>query len=399
MSFHIPFLTLLFLLLGLGAALFALISVLDGFAFLRAVRRTLRRKALFRGRALLLIPVRGMDPTLAESLEALLNQEYEDYRVVFITDEGDPVAGHLEELKGGLDAAVLQAEARQGCSGKIAALLTGLSQIDPEDEVVVFADSDIVPDRRWLRHLLAPLADARVAAVTGYRWYFPLGGGLGPGLQSAWNSAAANVMFRPRWAYLWGGSYAIRRTVLEELDIASRWQRVLSDDMVMTRTLKDQGHAVAFAPRATVGNYTGATWREVVRWTNRQACLALLYNPAMRRLTLPYALQIGSLILAAVAFALAPLGSLFLVAGVLLLAPTLLGLVKGGIRRHAFSLAMPAFRERFRHHRAWFYLGTFVLPFLMLHNVRRATRMSAFEWRGKVYRFTSPEEIVVETKQ
>ncbi len=132
-----------------------------------------------------------------------------------------------------------------------------------------------------------------------------------------------------------------------------------------------------------------------MKWTDRQACLALLYAPAMRRLTLPYAVYAGSVILAALAFALAPASVSFLVAGTLLLSPVYLGLLKGGVRKAAFRAAMPEFTPEFSRHRTFFYLATAMLPVLMLLNVRRASRMSEFEWRGKVYSFSSPEDVSV----
>ncbi|MFQ5986205.1 MAG: glycosyltransferase [Thermoplasmata archaeon] len=398
MSLLLQLLLGLLLALGIGSTLFALISLADGVRFSRRVAASLRSTDAYDARAAILVPVRGSDPTLDRMLEALAGQEYEDYRVIFVTDPEDPVEERLRQADLGRPTTVLQASLRAGCSGKIAALLTGLGNLEKGDDVVVFADSDVVPDRLWLRSLVAPFHDAKVAASTGYRWYLPLRGGLGPALQSAWNSAAANVLFSPRWQYLWGGSYAIRRAVLEKVEVVSRWERSLSDDMVMTQTLRERGLGIAFAPRATVANYADGTWKDIVRWTNRQACLALLYNPAMRRLTLPYAIHVGSLVLALLAFALTPLNPTFLAAAALLLSPVYLGLGKGALRRSAFARSMPAFQDEFRRHRFWFYLATALLPFLMLYNVRKAAQMSAFEWRGKVYRFTSPEDIVVETE-
>ncbi|MFQ5908809.1 MAG: glycosyltransferase [Thermoplasmata archaeon] len=386
------------LALGIGSSLLALISLADGIRFSRRMAASLQETATYEGRAAVLMPIRGSDPTLNRTLKALSGQDHAEFRVVFITDPEDPVAGRLREANLRGPTTILEASPRSECSGKISALLTGLEHLEEGDDVVVFADSDIVPDRRWLDSLLAPLQDANVAASTGYRWYFPLRGGLGPGLQSAWNSAAANVLFSPRWQYLWGGSYTIRRSVLDQLDIASRWDQSLSDDMVMTQTLREQGLTMSFAPRATVANYTGETWRDVLLWTNRQTLLALLYNPAMRRLTLPYALHVGSFVLAWVALALSPFHPLLLLPAVLLLSPAYLGLVKGALRRSAFARSMPAFQDAFRRHRFWFYLGTFLLPFLMLYNVRKATHMTSFEWRGKTYRFTSPRDIQVETE-
>ncbi len=200
-------------------------------------------------------------------------------------------------------------------------------------------------------------------------------------------------MFTPRWMYLWGGSCVIRRQVLESLPIEGRWRRSLSDDMVLTQALKEEGHAIAFAPQATVANEADGTLREVLHWTNRQACMALLYAPAMARLTLPYGLYAGSVVLGLVAASLLPIAQGFFLPAILLLSPLVLGLLKNALRRAAFRLAMHSFRVPFSRHRGWFYLAAAVLPFVMLLNVRRARRMREFTWRGKRYRFRGPDDV------
>lgn len=385
----------LFLALGAAALAFGLISLADGVRFRRRVTQSLGVRPGFAPRAAVLVPVRGIDPTLDRTLEALTSQRYEPYRLLFLVDPGDEAEAWLRDRELPPEAEVVPSEPRGSCSGKIAALLAGLDRLRPGEEVVVFADSDIVPDRDWLAHLVAPLQDPGVTAATGYRWYFPRNGGWGPALQAAWNGAAANVMFHPRWSYLWGGSTAIRRETLEEVEIRALWQDVLSDDMVLTQALKARGRRTAFVPRATVATYTDASLAEAVAWTHRQACLALLYHPAMRRLTLPYALYAGSVLLAVVAGALAPLSPLLPWAALLLLSPAYLGLAKSALRRGAFRRAMPSFRSDFRRGRLRFSLAALLLPFLMLVNVRRAARMRAFRWRGRTYRFRGPRDITV----
>ncbi len=386
---------LAFMTLGAGALLIGLGSLVDGFRFLNRVKRGLVIDSSFHPRVAVFVPVRGEEPRLEATIEALRNQKYPDYRLLFIVDPGDVAERKLRGMSRAEDVEIVHSKPLHGCSGKIAALLAGLENLEDTDEVVVFADSDIRPDGMWLSSLVAPLEDPAVGASTGYRWYFATRGGVGPSLQSAWNAAAANVLFSQRWTYLWGGSYAMRRTTLESLRIEEQWKRSLSDDMVMTQALKRRGHGIVFSPRATVANYTDSSLKETVKWTDRQACLALLYAPAMRRLTLPYAVYAGSVILAALAFALAPASVSFLVAGTLLLSPVYLGLLKGGVRKAAFRAAMPEFTPEFSRHRTFFYLATAMLPVLMLLNVRRASRMSEFEWRGKVYSFSSPEDVSV----
>lgn len=381
--------------MGIGSLLFAIISLADGVAFLRRITASSGSRSSFQPKAVVLIPVRGLDPIFEKNLHALLNQQYGEYRLVFIVDQGDETEGHLREVEAKRPLSIVRSKPLRRCSGKIAALLAGLEHVEEDDEIVVFADGDIEPDLEWLAHLVAPLEDSGVAASTGYRWYFPTRGGLGPALQSTWNSAAGNVMFSERWTYLWGGSYAIRREVLKELRIEERWERCLSDDMIMTQALKEKGHRISFAPRATVANYTDHSFSDVLRWTNRQTCLALMYAPTMKRLTLPYVIYAASLLLAAASGFLATLSMTFLLPTLLLLSPVYLGLWKNFLRRVAFRRAMPAFSRHFSRFRFWFYLASTLIPFLMIYNVRTALRMREFEWRGKIYKFTSPEDVTV----
>ncbi len=381
------------LILGAGATIFAFASLVDGLAFYRRLVTSGEPDGNFQPRVVVLLPIRGLDSTLGNTLQALGTQRYAAYRVIFIVDKGDPVEEHLGKWDFPIPVAIVHSKPLDRCSGKIAALLAGLEELEEEDHVVVFADSDIVPDQDWLAHLVAPLGDPTVGASTGYRWYFPTRPGLGPALQSAWNSAAGNVMFSERWKYLWGGSCAVRREVLREVHIEERWRKSLSDDMVLTQALKEGGHQIAFSPRATVANYTDHSMREVLGWTNRQACLALLYSPAMSRLTLPYGVYAGSLILGLTVATLIPFIAGLILPAALLLTPVYFGLFRGLIRLAAFRWAMPAFRATFSHYRGWFYLATVLLPFLMLYNVREARKMDAFEWRGKVYRFSSPQDV------
>lgn len=396
MTIVLPLLQGLFLALGLGALAFALVSLMDGIRFHLRMRERLGPESEPDGTVAVLVPVRGVDPTLEATLKALDAQTHPRYRLLFIVDGGDPVVRFLEGRRWNRPVQIVQAAPRPRCSGKIAALLSGLDALDEGDEVVAFADSDIVPDDEWLARLVTPLSEPGVAATTGYRWYFPGDGGFGAALQSAWNAAAGNVLFHPRWVYLWGGAMALRRTTLKEIDVRAKWERALSDDMVLTQALKDADRRIVFVPRATVATYSDASVSEALAWTHRQACLALLYAPAMRRLTLPYGLHVGSLGLGLIALGLVVLGPVFLAAAALLLSPVYLGLLKNAVRRDAFRRAMPAFQDDFSKGRLRFYLGVLVLPFVMLWNVRRARRMDRFAWRGKVYRFASPTDVSVE---
>ena len=121
-----------------------------------------------------IVPCKGTDHGFHENIPAFLTQEYPRYQIFFVVDStDDPAYNALEQLtKDKQNAHLALTNPFSGCSGKVAALLTGLaSTADPE--VLVFADSDMKPDTHWLQNLVAPLQDETIGATTGHRWYFP----------------------------------------------------------------------------------------------------------------------------------------------------------------------------------------------------------------------------------
>src|SRR2546429_630622 len=157
------------------------------------------------------------------------------------------------------------AEPRVG-PGKVNALRSALSHVSSEDEVVVFADSDIRPPTNWLRQLVQPLADSTVGVATGFRWYVPPRPTFWSLVRAEWNAVSANVLFDPRRSFAWGGSCAVRTDQLNELRLAERWRGVLSDDLVLTRAVRDAGPQVAYAPAALVPTFEGADRSACLEW-------------------------------------------------------------------------------------------------------------------------------------
>src|SRR5205823_8907321 len=152
-------------------------SIAQGIRMAGLVRREMRTSfGAFLPRAVIVLPVRGLDPGFEENLRAILSQSYPHFRILVMADDADDAAA-VRALEIGratprIPLTVAVSEPTH-LPGKVNALRSSLAHLALEDEVVVFADSDIRPATDWLRQLVQPLADATVGAATGFRWYVP----------------------------------------------------------------------------------------------------------------------------------------------------------------------------------------------------------------------------------
>ena len=132
-------------------------------------------------RVLLIVPCKGIDSNFEKNIASLFGQDYDNYLLWFVVGErSDPAYPELCRLKDRVaeeskaaDVRILVSGPAKSCSQKIHNLLYAYERIDPDVEVLAFADSDICIKSDWMRHLIWPLRDYRYGAATGYRWFVP----------------------------------------------------------------------------------------------------------------------------------------------------------------------------------------------------------------------------------
>src|SRR6266851_6673703 len=148
------------------------IATYGGWYYHRALHR--RTSPSAEARICVIIPVRGVSVHLPSLCEALSAQHYPRWRVVFAVESAaDPAYAALAELlaaTNGLAAEIVVAGPATDTGQKVHNQLAALSRLRADDEVVVFADADIVPPADWLTRLAHPLRDPDTAVVAGYRW-------------------------------------------------------------------------------------------------------------------------------------------------------------------------------------------------------------------------------------
>lgn len=389
--------TLLTITFAVFAALLVAVSlrsVIQGVRLHRFFERSLRKSVSnFTPFASVIVPCRGREPGLEENLEALFSQEYPNYEVVFVT--GDERDGSVPVIRGFLERGnarlVFAGEAR--CeSQKVTNLRAAVAAVAEESEAFVFVDSDARPSERWLRSLVAELADADIGASTGYRWFISKKRNFASELRACWNASVASRLGEDADRnFVWGGSAAMLRKRFEELDIADRWKGALSDDYQMMRAVRDAGHGVAFVPGAMCASVGDCTLREMVEFTTRQMKITRIYAPH---------LWISGLVGAA-------LFNLVILSGLVMLfvgpwfsasiATAALALVwgcsvgKAFIRLRAVMLTMPDFADELRKQMLPQTTLWVLSPAVFLFNCVAALFSREIMWRGIRYRVSSPE--------
>jgi cellulose synthase/poly-beta-1,6-N-acetylglucosamine synthase-like glycosyltransferase len=225
----------------------------------------------------IIIPCKYAHERFKENVNAIINQEYKNYNVIFVTDSTEDSAYKVvkEIVKDNKKIHLETADSIKGCSGKIAALIKGVGFTD-DAEVYVFADSDIKPHKQWLKYLVGYLDDEEIGATTGYRWYFP--NNLKSYFISTWNLTSVLPFFFPMFNYTWGGSTAMKKKVFDKLNVAEKWKKGFADDLILTEALKKEEYKIKFVPKCLIENSAGDEGN-FLKWGTRQFTWVKWYYP------------------------------------------------------------------------------------------------------------------------
>ncbi len=396
-------LTVFFILAGL-LAVQSLIALQDGARFLRFVRRRLQQPLpAFAPPTTVVCPCKGLDAELEVNLRAVLEQDYPNYEVLFVVaDPADPARAVCERLarESSVPARVLVAGPPSGRAEKVNNLEAGVKAARAESEAFVFVDSDGRPPRGWLRTLVAYLADPQVGAASTFRWYIPDGDFLS-GLQSAWNGPGMTYMGEWSRNFCWGGGTAIRRQTFYEIDVPRYWAGCVSDDLMLTRALRDAGKPIVYVPQCLVATHHPTTWAKLLEWTTRQILLTRVYEPRLWWPAMGVHLFFCGVFLYGFFLAARLLPFAWQASATVLLtlaAIAALAVAKGAYRQASVLLLLPQHREELR--RTWWSptLQAALVPWLMAVNFILSALTRRMTWRGITYELRSPWQTVIVQK-
>jgi ceramide glucosyltransferase len=390
-----------------------LAGVIDGIRYCRYVRGHLKGPLKnWMPFVSVILPCKGLDYELEENVDALLNQEYPDYEVIFVTaSAADPAVPLLRSLATRAPqrrVKFVTAGVSEERGEKVHNLIQAVGKIAAESVVYVFTDSDSRASSHWLRDLVSPLRDESVGACTGYRWFFPVRGNFASVMRSAWNGSIATLLGDHNHNFAWGGSTAIRRTTFQRTQVLRYWKRSISDDYSLTRALKTAGLKIYYEPRCLVASYGDCSWSELLEWSTRQILITKIYSRRLWQLAFASQLPFlagwwwgsGALLLGFGGFRAASTdghgsaGGLWQL-GVMVGLIYLFGAVRGSWRLRAVNLI---FRDR-RHVVNRFWWGYVLLAPLVStltgYNLLVSLITSTVEWRGIRYEVKSADEVRV----
>jgi ceramide glucosyltransferase len=394
----------LFYILIVEQILQSLYNLWDGLRWLHMVQRRVgSHPGFYAPRVALFCPLKGAEPGLDLNLAALAGFNYSDYEIFFtMANAEDPARRIAERLAAASKRKihVVVAGRPDGCGEKVNNLRAAVEQAGEGFEVYVFADSDGRPGRNWLAHMVAPLADANLGAVTTFRWLFRQTGGFWSALASAWNAPAATFLGEHHHNFCWGGGTAIRRERFEQSNVLEFWKGSVSDDLSLTRALRQAGFPILFAPECLVPETFDCDAAKLLEFTNRQMVIARVYEPRLwSRGGLAHAMYCGAVLLGIGLYFSnmitgAPAVHLLLLAMV----PPVLSMARGVLRLAAVMELLPEWKSKLLADSwIWTFLAA-VAPFLALWNTVVALFTRQIRWRGVRYELLYPGQTRILTR-
>lgn len=246
-----------------------------------------------------IMALRGADPFLEDSLRGLMSLDYPSHEIRIIIDsEVDPAYTVVNRVRQEMDADNVEIEILNVCqetsSLKNSALIQGINGCSDRCEAYAWLDSDTVPYAEWLTDLVAPLKDENIGAACGIRWYAPPTNTLANYVRHIWNSAA--VLQMVAYEIGWGGAFAIRRSLYEEVGLETKWCRALVEDTLASNEVLLGGRRVEFVAGCTMPNPENASLSWCVRFVTRQLQGLRYYHDAWR-LVLIFGILSGAVLL------------------------------------------------------------------------------------------------------
>lgn len=348
--------------------------------------------------AVVIMAVRGCDPTLKKTVTGLLNQNFRNYRIVVVVDsQSDPAWDVLQKLKMESDRdnrlSITEMDPpRLNCSLKCSAIIGAVETLPVETKWIAFVDADVEVHPDWLADVLGPLTNPRVCVSTGNQWFEPTNrrsdGAL---LRSIWNAGAIvpSVLLEHAWA----GSMAVRYEDLIVSRLIDDWKTAIVDDGPMADFSKLMNGQIYVSPKLLMVNREDCSTGFAASWITRMLTWSRLYESTFPITCLHAGVSAFFVFCLASATVLAVLtldfSWLFFCLLTWALASAMLvggyGLVREAVSQSLKSRGLPELKPLQRPE--WVALGLrmWLVQLLYFYGCFKASQSTSIKWRGVEY--------------
>ena len=257
-------------------AFFALI--INGLRYLKSVKHPINHLPVgYSPPAAIIVPVAGCSPLIEQALTSLLNLDYSDYELIFVTecveDPASAVVGRILKRHGNTSSRcqhIISGESTS-CGQKNHNLLAGVAAASPECEMLVFCDCTHLAPVHWLKSLLQPLADKDIAVTSGYHRIIPADSRIATLGRTISVLILYCMQLIPRFAQPWGGNMAMRKDTFDILNVRNVWGRNIVDDTSLAALLKKRRVGVTTVVDAELATpLSGECVQGWIHWLIRQ---------------------------------------------------------------------------------------------------------------------------------
>lgn len=232
-------------------------------------------------RVCVMVPCKGIESGMEQNINSFLQQDHPNYRVLFIVESGhDPAVNLIQRVmrqNPTAQAKVLVAKQATNCGQKVHNLCFAVDSLSDDVDIYAFADCDAATGKSWLQWLVDCIGRENVGARTGYRWMKPGNRRLPTLLACTANNAIAAMMGRGGHHLIWGGSWAIHRSVFRATGIREAWEGTVSDDLVASQALRLSNLKILFDPRCLCSTTVTYSWSSLFEFFRRQFLIARRY--------------------------------------------------------------------------------------------------------------------------
>ena len=269
-----------------------------------------------------IIPAYNAEKHISSCLEALLNQTLasDQYEAIVVNDGS---TDRTEEIVRQYDAVRLISQPNNG-----PAIARNRGVSESKGEIVIFIDSDCVPETDWLEEMSKPFDDPRIVGVQGR--YKTKQGELVARFAQLEIEERYKKMLREQWIDFIGTySAGYRKTEFEECGgFDSRFPIASGEDADLSYTMSEAGHRLVFNPNAVVYHQHPRSLRIYFRQKfGRAYWRILLYRKNIKKVVkdsyTPQLLKIQVMLLGLI--------FLFLLVGSLVIPRLIIGIMVSGV--------------------------------------------------------------------